>query len=214
MEKIACPLCNSSAKSYYQDKRRAYFQCLICRLVFVLPEAFLSAQEEKSLYDLHQNSPDDMAYRKFLSRMFIPMVERLPRESHGLDFGCGPGPTLSIMFEEQGYPMAIYDQFYAVDESVLAIEYDFVTATEVVEHFQTPKRSLNQMWQCVKPGGYLGIMTKLVINQEAFVKWHYKNDVTHICFYSKETFNWLSREWQTESAFLEKDIIIFQKKYQ
>ncbi len=212
MKTILCPLCSSSAKNYHHDKSRAYFQCPNCRLVFVQTGAFLSAQEEKSRYDLHQNSPDDTAYRKFLSRMCDPMVNRLSMGSRGLDFGCGPGPTLSVMFEELGYPMTIYDPFYAADESVLAIEYDFVTATEVVEHLQNPKQSLNRMWRCIKPGGYLGIMTKLVIDQEAFAKWHYKNDDTHICFYSKETFGWLSRQWQTEPVFAGKDIIICQKK--
>jgi len=143
--------------------------------------------------------------------MCVPMINRLPIGSRGLDFGCGPGPTLSVMFEELGYPMAIYDLFYAADESVLEIEYDFVTATEVVEHLQSPKQSLNRMWRCVKPGGHLGIMSKLVIDQKAFANWHYKNDDTHICFYSEETFGWLARQWRTEPVFVGKDVIIFQK---
>ena len=28
----------------------------------------------------------------------------------------------------------------------------------------------------------------------AFRSWSYKNDLTHICFYSPETFRWLGRE--------------------
>jgi len=207
-----CPLCSSSAEDYHQDQHRAYFECSHCQLVFVQPEDFLSPQEEKSRYDLHQNSPDDARYRKFLSRMCLPMVQRLPNGSHGLDFGCGPGPTLSVMFEELGYPMAIYDPFYAAEESVLEIEYDFVTATEVAEHLRSPGKSLNRMWQCVKPGGYLGIMTKRVIDREAFANWHYKNDETHICFYSEQTFDWLAEQWQTEPVFVETDVVIFQKQ--
>lgn len=211
MKTILCPLCSSSAKNYHKDRNRAYFQCLNCRLVFVQPGAFLSIQEEKSRYELHQNSPDDIGYRKFLSRMCVPIIDRLTAGSRGLDFGCGPGPTLSIMFKELGYPMAIYDPLYAADESVLDIEYDFVTATEVVEHLQSPKQSLNRMWRCVKPGGYLGIMSKLVIDQEAFSNWHYKNDDTHICFYLKETFEWLARLWKTEPVFVGKDVMLFRK---
>jgi SAM-dependent methyltransferase len=206
-----CPLCDSSADQYHQDKRRAYFQCANCRLVFVSPDAFLTAEEEKSIYDLHQNSPGDEGYRTFLSRMCRPITERLPTGSRGLDFGCGPGPTLSVMFEEFGYPMALYDSFYAPDKSALAKEYDFVTATEVVEHLRNPAQSLDRMWRCVKPGGYLGIMTKLVIDRDAFANWHYKNDDTHICFYSRETFGWLAREWRTEPVFVGKDVTIFRK---
>ncbi len=206
-----CPLCGSTAAAYHQDKRRAYFQCPDCRLVFVPPAAHLSPADEKSVYDLHQNTPQDPGYRRFLSRMFLPMFERLPVGSRGLDFGSGPGPTLSVMFAERGYPMTIYDPLYAPDASVLEEEYDFVTATEVVEHFRNPAQSLSQMWGCVKPGGYLGMMTKLVIDQAAFANWHYKNDDTHICFFSRKTFGWLAWQWQTEPVFVGKDVTIFQK---
>ncbi|MCP4603193.1 MAG: class I SAM-dependent methyltransferase [Proteobacteria bacterium] len=206
-----CPLCGSSAEDYIKDKFRSYFQCTNCYLVFVAPESFLSPHEEKSRYDLHENSPKDVGYRKFLSRICDPITSKLPAGSRGLDFGSGPGPTLSVMFEELGYPMAVYDPFFAVDESVLEIEYDFVTATEVVEHFRNPSQSLDRMWRCVRPGGYLGIMTKLLIDKKAFTTWHYKNDDTHICFFSKETFHWLSKRWQTKPVFLEKDITIFHK---
>lgn len=139
------------------------------------------------------------------------MTDRVPAGSHGLDYGCGPGPTLSVMFEEQGYPMALYDPIYAADESVLEVEYDFVTATEVVEHLQDPRQSLEKMWRCVTSGGYLGIMTKLVIDREAFAHWHYKNDDTHICFFSRETFDWLAGEWQTDPVFVGNDVVMMQK---
>jgi len=208
---IACPLCRSAAKAYHQGRRRAYYQCQHCRLVFVLPDAFLSVAEEKAVYDLHQNGPDDAGYRRFLSRMSRPLHRRLSTGSRGLDFGSGPGPTLSVLFEELGYPMAIYDPFYAPDRSVLAEEYDFVTATEVVEHLRSPRATLNQMWRCVKPSGYLGLMTKLVIDRAAFANWHYKNDDTHICFFSRDTFTWLAGEWGTAPLFVGKDVTLFQK---
>jgi SAM-dependent methyltransferase len=208
---IDCPLCSSAAKQYHQDRRRTYYQCQTCRLVFVLPEAFLSVAEEKAVYDLHQNGPDDVGYRKFLSRMSMPLHKRLSTGDCGLDFGSGPGPTLSVLFEELGYPMAIYDPFYAPDRSVLADEYDFVTATEVVEHLRRPHASLERMWRCVKPGGYLGLMSKLVIDRAAFANWHYKNDATHICFFSRETFGWLAREWGTAPLFVGKEVTLFRK---
>ena len=210
-ETIPCPLCSASAAHYHDDKSRAYFQCSHCRLVFVQPESFLSPQEEKTVYELHRNAPDDAGYRRFLSRMLVPMVNRLAIGSRGLDFGCGPGPTLSLMFEERGYPMAIYDPIFAANESVLETEYDFVTATEVAEHLRRPKDGLNRMWRCVRPGGYLGIMSKRVIDRQAFANWHYKNDETHVCFFSEETFHWLARQWQTDPVFEGKDVVFFQK---
>lgn len=212
---INCPLCiGTDINKFHQDNRRDYLLCKRCSLVFVPPIYFLSEDEEKTEYDLHKNSPDDQGYRFFLSRLFIPMQERLSHKSHGLDFGCGPGPTLSLMFEETGHSMAIYDHFYAKNPSLLQKKYDFITTTEVVEHLHKPGKELNKLWDCLRPGGFLGIMTKLVINSEAFAHWHYKNDLTHVCFFSQTTFEWLASQWQAEVIFIDKDVIIFQKKHQ
>jgi len=107
--------------------------------------------------------------------------------------------------------MAIYDHFYARDPSVLEKQYDFVTATEVVEHLHNPKKELDRLWACLKPGGWLGIMTKLALDREAFARWHYKNDPTHVCFFSRLTFEWLAAQWQAELTFADKDVILFYK---
>ncbi len=211
MSDITCPLCRLPVQHYCEDKCREYLQCMSCGLVFVPPKYFLSKSDEKRQYDFHENDPLDVGYRKFLSRMAIPMSELVKAGCHGLDFGSGPGPTLSLMLEELGHKMKIYDPLYAADESVLDNQYDFITATEVVEHFYNPAESLNKMWDCLKPGGYLGIMTKLVIDKTAFTNWHYKNDPTHVCFFSNKTFGWLINHWQAKVCFREKDVIIIQK---
>lgn len=208
-----CPLCDdlSINKTYFQDTRRNFYSCETCHVVFVPPEQFLSAEEEKAAYDHHQNSPDDPDYRRFLSRLFIPVNQQLPPGSHGLDFGSGPGPTLSKMFEEAGHSMTIYDYFYANDRSVLEQPYDFITATEVVEHLHRPNQELEGLWHILKPGGILGIMTKRVKNREAFAKWHYKNDLTHVCFFSEATFQWLAEQWQAELTIVGNDVVLLKK---
>jgi SAM-dependent methyltransferase len=179
--------------------------------VFVLPVDFPSAEDEKAVYELHENSPGDPGYRKFLSRLFEPMAECILPASRGLDFGCGPGPALSLMFGERGHRMAVFDPFFAPDSSVLDIEYDFVTATEVIEHLHRPKETLERMWSCVKPGGYLGLMTQLVIDQSAFSRWRYTHDATHVCFYTRKTFEWLGEHWQATPQFEASNVIILQK---
>lgn len=211
-----CPLCRAAhvSQTYHQDKRRDYLYCRSCHLVFVPPVQFVSAEEEKAHYDLHRNSPADQGYRRFLGRLFTPMRERLRPGSRGLDFGSGPGPTLSVMFEEIGHSMAIYDQFYARDSSVLERSYDFITATEVLEHLHHPRRELDRLWGLLKPGGSLGVMTKLVRDPEAFAGWHYKNDPTHVCFFSRSTFEWLAAEWRAELTFVDKDVMLFYKKHE
>lgn len=196
----------------YQDKQRPYYHCRVCNLVFVPAAYHLSAAAEKAHYDLHENSPADARYRRFLGRLFDPLVERLPPYSHGLDFGCGPGPTLSVMLEEVGHTVTIYDQFYAPYPAVFAQQYDFITATEVVEHLQRPWLELNRLWDCLKIGGTLGLMTKLFLDAHTFKDWHYKNDPTHSCFFSRQTFRWLAAQWQTQAEFIGPDVILFKKQ--
>ena len=213
MESRICPLCKTpGCIIFHKDTFRSYFICNTCGLVFVPRKEFLSAADEKSRYDLHRNAPEDQGYRKFLSRLFLPMQNLLAPGSSGLDFGCGPGPTLSVMFNEAGHYVSVYDQYYAQKLSLLKKQYDFITATEVLEHLRNPADELGRLWNCLKPGGWLGIMTKLVYNHETFVSWHYKNDPTHICFFARETFDWLSALWQAELTFIGKDVILFHKK--
>lgn len=207
-----CPLCREEGnEEFHQDKRRNYVVCRNCQLVFVPSGQYISEADEKSAYDHHQNSPTDPDYRQFLSRLFLPLQDRLDPNSQGLDFGSGPGPTLSIMFEEIGHTVTIYDYFYAKDPVALQQTYDFITATEVVEHLHDPATILPQLWTLLKPGGYLGLMTKLVRDQEAFATWHYKNDLTHVCFFSRATFEWLADQWQAELEFFHNDAMLFRK---
>jgi len=177
-----------------------------------VPKEFhLSETLEKAEYDKHENSLQDPRYRKFLGRLHKPLMEKLTAGQNGLDFGCGPGPALAKMFEERGMNVELYDQFYQVDKSVLSRQYDFVSATEVVEHFRLPAVDLNQLWLCVRPNGYLGLMSKLVSDLEAFATWHYKNDPTHIAFFSLATLHYLSRLWGAELEVCAADAFILRK---
>ena len=208
----SCPLCaNIAVTGFYADKMRSYLSCRNCQLVFV-PRAFhLSPTDERAAYDQHQNNPNDQGYRKFLSRLAEPLLEKLAPNSFGLDFGSGPGPTLSLMLEEKGHKVAIYDPFYAPDKQALAGLYDFITSTEVVEHLAAPGEELDRLWGLLKNGGYLGLMTKQVTGRESFDSWHYKNDPTHISFFSKHSFEYLSAKWGSTPIFIGADVILFRK---
>ena len=208
-----CPLCHSEQHGVFvEDKNRCYFRCQQCALIFADPEAQLSPEQEKAVYDQHQNNPDDMGYRQFLGRLATPLVERLPAGPlDGLDFGSGPGPTLSIMLEEMGYNMAIYDPYFAPDPSVLTRQYDFVTCTEAIEHFNQPAKEWGLLLSMIKPGGRLGLMTKLATDAEAFTRWHYKNDPTHVSFFSRDTFRFLAQRDGLEVEFVGNDVILLRK---
>ncbi len=182
-----CPLCGARSEFAHRDERRPYHRCRRCLLIFV-PAAFhLSPEEERRRYDLHENDPGDPAYRAFLGRLAEPMMARLEAGAHGLDYGSGPGPTLSRLFSERGFPTVEYDPQYANDPTALEARYDFVACSETVEHFRHPARDFAQMAALLCPEGLLGIMTQPADGID-FARWHYLRDETHICFYSQVTF--------------------------
>ena len=207
-----CPLCGGfQTASFHQGRRRVYDRCRYCRLVFVPPGYYLSREAEKAEYDRHRNRPDDPGYRQFLNRLFLPLQKRLAPGSQGLDFGSGPGPTLAVMLTEAGHVMDLYDPIYARHPEVFTRGYDFITASEVVEHLHRPGFELDRLYGLLKPGGLLGIMTKRVIDRKRFSRWHYKNDPTHVCFFSRETFGWLAARWNAGLTIVDRDVVIFDK---
>ena len=208
-----CPLCgNGDSYLFFVDKYRPYRRCSGCELVFVPRRYWLGTTAEKASYDLHENSAEDPGYRGFLSRLSTPLVERLEAGQTGLDFGCGPGPALPALLAEDGFRVDLYDPFYYNEPAVFSKSYDFICATEVVEHLRDPGQAFSSLFRMLKPGGWLGIMTKLVIDPEAFGQWHYIRDPTHICFYSRNTFTTIARRFHAGLDFVAHDVILMHKK--
>ena len=208
-----CPLCHQDHTTlFFEDTQRRYLSCSDCGLVFVPERFWLNAEEEKSVYDLHENDAQDQGYRKFLSRLSTPLLDRLDAGQRGLDFGCGPGPTLSLLLEKEGHRMDLYDPFYYNDPSIFKKRYDFICATEVVEHLHHPGTVFRTLFKMVRPGGWLAIMTKLVIDARAFRQWHYIRDLTHVCFYNRRTFDYIARRFDASLECVDKDAILLQKR--
>jgi 2-polyprenyl-3-methyl-5-hydroxy-6-metoxy-1,4-benzoquinol methylase len=83
----------------------------------------------------------------------------------------------------------------------------------VIEHFRQPNQELHKLFALLKPKGILGIMTKLVIDADAFSRWHYKNDLTHVSFFSRDTLQWLAIKYQCRLDILGNDVIIFTRNH-
>lgn len=192
---LPCTLCRQPAPAFFADYLRTYHDCPDCGLIFADPRRHLSQEAERSVYDLHENDPDDAGYRRFLSRLASPLLQRLIPGMRGLDYGCGPGPALARMLQDAGMAMSAYDPFYVPDVSALRGQYDFLTCTEVVEHFRQPGEEWGRMLGLVRPGGWVGVMTQPVIDRERFSRWQYKNDPTHVSFYREQTIAWIAREF-------------------
>ena len=104
-----------------------------------------------------------------------------------------------------------YDLYYAPFEHLLDEQYDFITMTEVIEHIAHPAKLLTSLDKMLKPGAVLAVMTKRLFNQQRFVNWHYKNDPTHISFYSIETFKWIANKMDWRLEVINDDVIFLFK---
>ena len=212
MSQLSCPLCFASVVSFYhRDNRREYWRCDQCALVFVPPQFYLSPAAEKAQYDLHENREDNPGYTDFLNRLAEPLTARLTGPVSILDFGCGPVPVLANILRRSGHRVSIYDYFYHRDESVWRQAYEVVTATEVFEHLHNPGGELTRLWQHIDEGGYLAVMTKRVTDLAAFARWHYKNDPTHVCFFSADTFSWWAAQYSAQIEFVGADVVFFKR---
>jgi 2-polyprenyl-3-methyl-5-hydroxy-6-metoxy-1,4-benzoquinol methylase len=180
-------------------------------MVFVDAQNYLSKQKEKEVYDLHQNCAEDLGYRRFLNKLIEPLTQKLSAGAQGLDFGCGPGPTISVMMAQKNIVVENYDIFYANYPQLLKQSYDFITCTEVVEHLHKPHEIFSLFSSMIKPNGLLGIMTKRVINHESFINWHYKNDPTHVCFYHELSFKYIAEQWGYNLEIINSDTLILKK---
>ncbi len=209
MKKI-CPLCNSTnTYLYHFAEDREYHHCKVCDLVFVPKEFFVSVIDEKAKYDNHKNTPTNKGYCDFLNRLLIPLQKYLDSDAKGLDFGSGPGPTLSVLMNQRGFKMDIYDIFYHDKKEVFENKYDFITTTEVIEHLHNPLNEIKKLWSCLKDGGVLGIMT--AFRPDEFKGWYYKRDLTHIIFFTPTTFEWLANFLEATFEIPDSGVVILKK---
>jgi hypothetical protein len=209
---MVCPLCRCSRAALDGEAHgRRFFRCSTCELTFVDARHRLDRESELAHYGTHQNDVRDARYRNFLSRLTVPLVERLPAGSEGLDYGSGPAPALAEMLREQGFRVEIYDPFFAPGPGVLRRDYDFVTASEVVEHFFSPREEFERLDGMIRPGGWLGIMTEPRSGTLPLQGWRYARDPTHVSLYAPATLQWLAQHFGWTVEFSRGAVSLFRK---
>jgi SAM-dependent methyltransferase len=212
--KVVCPLCSSHANwfcDYFKDVVD-FFKCDNCLSIFKSSLSFPNYSLEKTRYETHNNDVHDKRYQKFV----IPITQAIEQEFHinstGLDYGCGTGPVATFVLEGKGYKIRLYDPFFYPDESYKKESYDFIICCEVMEHFFDPNMEFIKLKNLLKPNSKLYCKTKMIsdtINIQDFKSWHYKDDPTHVFFYTPKSLQVICEISDFKSVNFDDNLIIF-----
>ena len=192
---VRCPLCNSESRLFYYNNKKKYFKCMFCFSVFLLPEYFLSPEMEKKRYKEHNNDVNDPGYQKFVKPIIDEISVKFNQVHLGLDFGAGTGPVITKLLEEKGYKMKLYDPFFWNDPQILELKFDFIACCEVMEHFHNPAKEFKLLRSLLKAEGSIYCMTELILEEQDFSNWYYKNDPSHVFFYHNKALKWIQKNF-------------------
>jgi SAM-dependent methyltransferase len=165
-------------------------------------------EQQRAHYAKHNNDISDPGYREHLLRLLTPLLPLLPDGALGLDYGCGPTTSMEVLMKERQIQCHSFDPFFFPQTTLLRERaYDFITCSEVVEHFHEPHKELPRILALLKPGATLAIMTQFP--PRAFEEWWYHRDPTHVVFYSLSTFEWIARRWSLDTVVTATNMVIF-----
>ena len=207
-----CPLCqNDNFQPEVKGPQNRWFHfCENCKLVFEPKDNRPARSEERERYLKHDNSIHHKGYVNYLNRAVKPALPLLKTGFRGLDFGCGPMPTLNRLLEKQGYTCEFYDPIFFPEYPLGT--FDFIFATECFEHFFRPANELQKLSDLLNSGGILVVMTKMWNDTRKFEKWRYAHDSTHVVFYHEDTFRFIARNYGFKLLEIKNEnVIILQK---
>ncbi len=186
-----CPLCDTELDKMADEY---YFICQNCNAYVKDKKFYLSHQEEKKVYQYHNNDVEDLRYQKFTSPITNEILSNHQKEQLGLDYGCGTGPVISKQLMEKNYQLKLFDPYFFPDQDYLNHQYDYIFSCEVFEHFYHPKQEIEKLWRLLKPNGKLYIMTQLFDPSIDFKNWHYRKDPTHVFIYTQKTIDFIAKQ--------------------
>lgn len=210
-----CRLCaNPQIEQWQEIRGKIYHYCSQCGIIQLDQTHFLSPEEEQERYLRHNNTMKNKGYVTYLSNFIDKAV--IPYVIQGgniLDFGSGPASVLSELLTARGFPTQSYDPFFNDTGNWENILYDAVVAVEVFEHLHYPGNVIPRIQKSLKTKGHL-ILRTLLHNEdhEAFINWWYKDDSTHVSFYSKKTIDHICAKWNFTPKRIDTSCEITLKK--
>ncbi len=213
-DSINCPLCQHQADwfcSYFKETQD-FYNCSNCKAIFKPSVFFVDAKFEEDRYRTHNNDIYDNRYQNFVSPITNAVYKNFSNKSKGLDYGCGTGPVAAHILEQKGFNITLYDPYFYPDVSYKNKTYDFIICCEVMEHFYEPNKEFKKLKELLNPNGKLYCKTKMITENfsvEAFQNWHYKNDPTHVFFYSPKTLQVICHKFGYKSVSYDEKLITF-----
>ena len=208
-----CTVCkNNKIEFFINIKDLDYWQCTICKATMLNPIKFISSNEEKKHYLKHNNEINDTRYRTFVSNLIKPLKDKISINDMGLDYGCGYAPALADILKKDGFNVELYDPFFFKNQNIFLRKYNFITCSEVVEHFFQPYEEFNKINNLLSKNSWLAIMTSFMTDDYLFKNWYYRRDPTHVVFYKKITFKIIAKQRNWKIHFPSKNVVLFNKK--
>lgn len=205
-----CPLCTRNrVVNFYQDRKRHYFRCEECQLLFADASSHLPPSAEQSKY--RQANSKQRPLQQFITSLVDQCQQQQSAPLVGLNFGRIADASTLANVEAQGHQLLQYDPFFAADHTLLQRQYDFICCYRVFEHFRFPHREWQLLCSLLKPGGWMAISTQLLTQLSGFEKWHHKDNLTHVSFYQRATFEFLANQANFRLLFAANDLILVQK---
>lgn len=206
-----CTLCKSPLqKQIHVENSHRFFECESCFAIVRGKESFLNKEAELQRYQCHNNDVDDPRYQQFVSPITKSIVtDFLPQNTLGLDFGAGTGPVITKMLNQKGYQLNLYDPFFHPNPAALNCTYDYIICCEVIEHFYNPHNEFQMLKKLLKPHGKLYCMTDIYKHHTPFSKWYYKNDPTHVIFYTPKSLQWIQQNIGFQKLNITNRLIVF-----
>lgn len=208
-----CTVCkNNKIEFFLNIENLDYWQCKLCKATMLNPVHYISSNKEKKHYLKHNNEIDDTRYRDFLTNLIEPLKDKICVNDIGLDYGCGYAPALADILKKDGFNIELYDPFFFKNENIFFRKFNFITCSEVVEHFFKPYEEFNKIDGLLTGKSWFAVMTSFMTEDYLFKNWYYRRDPTHVVFYKKITFKVIANQRNWELTFPSKNLVFFHKK--
>lgn len=186
---MPCKICLSATREIKDREKRVFYYCDYCKYISLSPDFYLTVEQEKERYLKHNNSflnSDYVSYIKSIVDNELSIF--LASGKNILDFGCGKDPVAAKILTDMRCNVEIYDKIFYPDNSFLSKKYDVIILIEVLEHIAEPMKTLFELSKILKEDGIIFIKTLFhPSDDKLFYNWWYKEDKTHISFFTVET---------------------------